>query len=604
MRARDGRHLRGIATLILIVGCATPHLLMRLTRPSLYADDVVRIEAVRTVPSSTALARPFNEHLAPLFDLVTWASWRLCAGRLPLAPAVFTTASLMPAAFCAIALGCLIRRELGAAPPALAGIALFAASSVDLETFWWYSASSFSWALLGTILAWLGAARGGRSGAIVAGLATAAAPAFSGIGLLAGPIAVGRALLGNVARSRTVAAAAVLALLAYGALGLAVRHDHALTESLQRNMALADGLQCVARAPFVVLLPGLLGLQRLGIDDVLPPGLDVLLFLAAVMLVLAWARRHPQRPLILGGLLLIVGGYLLVYPFRVELSGGGPALRRIQRYHLFPRVGLILLLVAALPGLRRLGDRPALARWAPPMLAVALQLLHAPTMSVWSRFYAFPDQPATLAAIERLEVTCRRAGVTREQALRALDPIQTRWTALDGLNALRLLGPGAAEGRIPDERVRSTLLDRLCLADREAICGGMDATRYLRPAHEFPAEVAVGRLTRSARGLGGRSPRFLVPAFQEYELVATASQPARAVLVPASRGGTLELWWADRRGPWSPRRSLRWTNTGDEEAVALPLEHLPHWEATRARRLRVVLRRPGQVALGTPRLAR
>ena len=35
------------------------------------------------------------------------------------------------------------------------------------------------------------------------------------------------------------------------------------------------------------------------------------------------------------------------------------------------------------------------------------------------RFFRFPEQPPTLAALDRLEDSCRRQGVTRDQALAA-----------------------------------------------------------------------------------------------------------------------------------------------------------------------------------------
>ena len=71
-------------------------------------------------------------------------------------------------------------------------------------------------------------------------------------------------------------------------------------------------------------------------------------------------------------------------------------------------------------------------------LAALLFGLHATEMRGCARFLRFPDRAHTLAAIGRLASTCRRLGVTRDQALAALDPIETSGT-LVGRNTLVLL---------------------------------------------------------------------------------------------------------------------------------------------------------------------
>ena len=134
--------------------CLSPHV-GRLSDPSLFSDDVTRIERLQTMPLGNLLFRPFNEHIAPVFELVSWVTWQLAGRRLAPAPAAFTAAALVPFLLCLVALGRLVRRESGSSTAALAAVAAFSLSAVHIEAAWWYSASSFTWAMLGTLLAWL-----------------------------------------------------------------------------------------------------------------------------------------------------------------------------------------------------------------------------------------------------------------------------------------------------------------------------------------------------------------------------------------------------------------------------------------------------------------
>src|SRR5262249_18255256 len=67
----------------------------RLRHPSLYSDDIVRIEQVQTMPLRMMLVRPFNEHLAPVFEGVTWVTWQMAGRRLARAPWAFTLVSYL-----------------------------------------------------------------------------------------------------------------------------------------------------------------------------------------------------------------------------------------------------------------------------------------------------------------------------------------------------------------------------------------------------------------------------------------------------------------------------------------------------------------------------
>src|SRR5262249_55451244 len=96
------------------------------------------------------------------------------------------------------------------------------------------------------------------------------------------------------------------------------------------------------------------------------------------------------------------------------------------------------------------------------------------------------------------------------------------------------------------------------------------------------------------------------PSYLEYELGPGADE-ASALSLPGLRiSRPLEIWWADEAGEWSPYRSVRWNpdpeHTSEDWAVAI--DHLPHWRRGEIRRLRIVLRQWGTVAVGPPRLLR
>src|SRR6516162_9940815 len=73
-----GLHKSSIAvmTVLFLVICLSPHI-GRLLEPSLFSDDVTRIAELQTTPLSSLILRPFNEHVAPLFDVVSWVTWQL-----------------------------------------------------------------------------------------------------------------------------------------------------------------------------------------------------------------------------------------------------------------------------------------------------------------------------------------------------------------------------------------------------------------------------------------------------------------------------------------------------------------------------------------------
>src|SRR5258708_7832445 len=101
-----------VMALAFVALCLVPHV-RRWSHPSLYADDVVRIAQLQEATLGSLLFRPFNEHVAPVFEAVSWAAWRVAGRRLATAPRVFTAAAFIPFALAGAFLCRLLQRETG-----------------------------------------------------------------------------------------------------------------------------------------------------------------------------------------------------------------------------------------------------------------------------------------------------------------------------------------------------------------------------------------------------------------------------------------------------------------------------------------------------------
>ncbi len=600
----------GLAVFVLALW---PHV-ARLSHPSVYGDDLGRIWCLEALPTARVLSTPFNEHVAPFFDAVSALSWAVAGGNLTRVARVFTAAAFIPFVLTIVALAGLARRDLGSWPRSVIVVAIFAVAPVHVvETVWWYSGSNHMWAVLWTILALWYSGRPGHFASIGTFACVAIAPACSAMGLVAAPACVLYAMAGRSPRVGRIVAAASLGLLTYGLvaslLGLLPAVIHGRSQSGDPIVGILAALQ----APTAVLLPALLGLRP--VDSALAAiweiGVTILLSIA----VLAWSWKRPERGFVVAGLWFTLAAYLLIYPFRAV--GGTESMFRVARYHLFPQLGLAMILGSLcgplLAGPR--GGRNALAA------VVAIVILHSPRMISESSLYDFPSQALTLSAIEHAGAICRDEGITGPQAVAALEPIKPHWMAFDQsyANLARLIGPIAGTGsgrpRLPDTEVRSHLLASLGPEDRQGLFGGMDVTPYLVPTTRIPRGESrdlesspIGSAGMTPTGPPGHYESQGWPSYVEFRLNASASEVARAryLCVPlVAREPGVELWWSDDSGQWSEGRSVAWKpRPGDlpGEQLAVPLDRLPHWSGAEVRRVRVRFRFPGPVRLGPPAL--
>jgi hypothetical protein len=288
----------------------------------------------------------------------------------------------------------------------------------------------------------------------------------------------------------------------------------------------------------------------------------------------------------------------------------------VQRYHLFPQFGFVLIMAAlARPWLNRFDARPRSPLVVATAFAVLLLLINRPLLSARLRAYRFPDQASTLRALDRLDQVCRAHGIMRNQALLALGPVQPRWFPHDS-SALMMLADSVKIPSLSGDQARSALMTALSISEREALCGGMDASALLQPSS--PAEEAdtmagcrlVGKSGFSALGPGRwRTERG--PAYLEFQLDDPANRPAlgsaRWLCVPGSESAEkMEVWWTGREGFWSEARSVHWRPVLEAASSerSVPLGRLPHWSPARLTHIRVVVRSDHPITLETPRLLR
>lgn len=608
---------RRLLLALFVAICLAP-LGFRAAHPSVFSDDVTRIGQLQTAGSlREILFVPFNEHMAPVFQTVSWVTWNLAGRSLTSAALAFTMASFVPHLLSLLLLGIFVRRELGSATTALVAVAAFGLSGTITETFAWYSASSFTWAMLGVLSALDAAGRSTEATGtrrlgwlVAAAFAAFLAPAGSGIGLLAGPLAAIRLVLAGTGpgwKSRLGGVLPPVGTVLNVAVCSLFRYRDVLAGSLGTNVDVGRALRNIGCAPVDVLLPGFFG--RPSVEPYLPD--PVALTVSAVMLIagLVWAARDARhRGLIAVGIGLIVGGYALTFGLRS--FPGSTVVLEIERYQLFPQLGAALLMsVAARPWLARFDTTPIRTANAAVVAAMALFLVQLGPIREHAGLYRWPEQAKTLAAIEGLGETCRREGITRDQGIAAMEPIRARWFNND-FNAMMMLPLTVRTPRRADTEVRAILLASLGRSEREALCGGMVVSRYLTQP-EASEPIAVGRLVRTfgvrESGAPGRWDATGFASHLEFDLsAATPEDRARARFLAVPVAGPVEVWWAGDGEKWSAARSVRWWPPQSAEPTdrAVPLDRLPHWDGARVRRVRIAPRRAGELAAGAPRLLR
>ena len=596
---RSRRSIRVGLILVWIGLCGFPYLELA-RHPSLFDDDFTRVGGLRRLPVWDSLWRPFNEHLAPLFELMSRLAWWASGEDVEVIATAFLAASGLATLATALALGAVVALETGSTLGALAALGSFCLESVAIETTLWYSASSFQWSAATGLFAWFAASKAVRAlteidrrkWLVGSGLLAVLSPLFSAIGVLAGPLASFRMTLASKLpwRDRWVGAVVpLIGTLVYLALIVAnPGHGTAVTTSVRRHLNPGPALQAIVEAPGQILIPSLVGCSA--DPRRLPIWLAGLMTLGLVAGLVGWAISNPERRGVLGtSLAWIVGGYALAFLARAE--AGDRWLLAVGRYHLWPLLGLIAGLAVGLGAiLDRLERRQPLAGWVGLVIMTGLGLVtHAASIRAAGRSYQFPGESRSIAAALRLEAVCQAESVPLDQAIRIIDPILPRWfpRPLPFHPLLYLFGAGPTVARWSDRDARDRILHALTFEDRGLIFGGLDARPYLDSVEGIDGTRSERSVVGTGRGeeLTPESGRLF---FVEFAGPASIGDPVGLGVRGVGPDAWVEIWWVGVDGRWSREQSVRLL--GPTGSNWVNLTRLPHWEQGKARQWRLAHR--------------
>jgi hypothetical protein len=409
-----------------------------LAQPMLLIDDFQILARSWTLGDAwDNLWVPANEHSMPLGRLSTWVLMHL-AGRVSNVPLVFALQGPLALVAAMVLVYLLVRRELGHPLPALLALTLFGVNTHYQNAVSWFAASFAVLGLDMLLLSILSAQRWRQTGgplplalsAVWAGLALG----WFSTGVLAGPLATlylfgpdpdpAAPRPGSLWRRRLLALVPTLGT----ALSLALTMPHNAWRILElprievektawETLDPRTGLEYTLRALVDDLIPGAVGVRELTTPVPLVWVLLAVLAAAAAW----WWWRAERRNLLLLGLGLVWGSYLLIFTARAYFPYEG--MHHWGRYHLYAHLGLVLYLCGAWPGRRCAAFLDARPDWVVP--AAAALLLGALLYIQWEGADGLsydPQQAEDLHCIDAVDDRCRRYHIDAATAREALPP--------------------------------------------------------------------------------------------------------------------------------------------------------------------------------------
>ncbi len=610
----------------------------RLLHPTILTDDVIRLVYLIEHPlRDLLLFRPFNEHVAVFFDLVSWVTWQAIGHDLRLAPLGYTIASIIPWVIVLALFGYWLARETGSRTSSLIAVAMVAQSPLIMDTAWWYSASSFSWAIIGILLALLGASEithRPRRSLVLIGLGTMLGPAGTSLGNLAMPLAILRGLVEPKAsrhRKLLVLGAAIGGLTAYWGichLGGIDLLGIARQDGTHMAYPLA-GLGYALSVPGRVLWPSTLGVPASWCANSMPSwlgwGIGIVLLLGLATTTV-WPRGVWSRRTVLVGAGMIYLGYGLIYTARAGLVKEGrwtePQLIYLYaaRYHVLPLLGLTAVFAALLSAwrpIRRCDTRPGLPALVGTVVGlVMLVIQHHEASNPYLTFLLHqPDQKATMAALHRLGQVARLEGITRAQLQRLVPPALRGWNEAilggreSAFSMMKLVdAPDQVDHPRSDDEVRSLLRARLTPAERIAVGSGACASFSPGQPNADARTLAVARrleLNQVREDKPGQYRSDVSVGYIRFEFDPTPE--ARFLVLPGLRADqNLMINCSDPRGRWRPGRYFQWLKSPKSDSPAvIDLESMIHIWGEPITQFTIRFTRPGEIALqGYPRLLR
>jgi hypothetical protein len=629
--SRWAPQVRRVAAVVFALIALLPAI-RRIRHPTLLGDDVIRLVDLIEHPLCELLSQPFSEHVAPVFNFVSWTTWQAIGHDIRLAPLGFCVASVLPWVAILVLLGVWLVRETGSRTASLIAVALAAQSPLALETLWWYSASSFGYAVLGVMTAVLGAsllAIRPRPAILLIAFGSALGPAGTTIGILAMPLSGLRAFLDSTAswRRKCQAILAGVGGLATYLLVIELAGTSLLRTAGMHNEGMAEpmtGLGYALTVPGRLLWPAMVGAPPTWTIMSISTGLAWLLGFVALlsMLVLSVKPRAVwNRRLVVVGNAMIYLPYALTYCSRAGMVRLGrwtePQLLYIfaGRYHFLPLLGactVIAAVLAALPLVRRcdaLSGRPVAVGILVGLLAL---FVNRHEEDHWRWMMRQPDQKATLNALHQVGEVARDEGISRDQLTRLFDPVFRTWN-----NCLRdyaqyfhfmkmvAQAPATVAGPVSDEEARVRLLSRL--TDREQLVLGMGAAVSMSTAGPKPEgeKLVTARMVKVENVRELKPGHFQVDvwpavAFIEYE-VKTPPDACFLSLPGLVTDQDLTISWSDESGQWRRLQHVCWLKTYRAPLqTTIDIRRLANWPIGRLSRFRVEFTRAGEVALETP----
>ena len=624
----------GWACRVLFLAVTLLPVIRRLAHPTILGDDITRIVDLVKYPFREHLFLPFAEHIAPLFQLVSWVTWELIGHDVRLAPLGYSAASVLSWVLVLVLLGWWLFRETRSRTATLVAVALAAQSPLVLETSWWYSASSFLWAIAGILLAILGAtflSRRTTTGLLLVALGSALGLAGTTLGILAGPLAITRtalepqgvALEEGRGRPRRGGRRRHLSPGLQGGGRDGLSHRPALGAAGRRPVGRA--LLCAhgARAGTLAVAPGRAHFphDRTPRGMALPRGRGSRLDLDRGAGVLAQGAVEPPARLGRGS------DDLWMLYINIFSAGGHAEAGPVDRAPV-PLPVRFAISCAATSGVSFNHRRPAgIVASAPPpgrpagvpalvaaVVGLVTMFVQEKETSFWNWMLTQPDQQVTLAAVHHVGDLARDAGISRSQLMRVFDPVHRPWNGSvksDRPYAFHLMNlavqaPMEIEPALPDDVARARLLAALDLTERIALgsgtCGFRTPEHMVPPAQTLAVGRRVGTRNVSEPEPGTFRPRNW-PAYLEYEF--DSAPDARYLVFPGlAADQDVVISFGEPSGQWHQGQNARWLKASRADA-AIDLERLIHRPRGPVSRIRLQFTRPGELALeGSPRLLR
>ncbi|MGO9462970.1 MAG: acyltransferase family protein [Isosphaeraceae bacterium] len=603
----------------------------RIARPTLLGDDITRLVHLIRLSFVDHLFQPFSDHITPLCQLVSWLTWQIIGHDVRWAPLGFCTASILPWVLVLILLAYWLARETGSRTASLAAVAVVAQSPLVLESVYWYSASSFLWAIVFVLVAVIGAstiARRSQWSLVLIGIGSMFGPAATTLGILAAPLAILRAVF----EPRTSRRAKLLAILA-GVAGVWACVQFSSLGNVgplrsadwwnKPRIELLAGLGYALTVPGRVLWPSIVGAPASWTSSPLPAGVcwaAGALALGAFAIFLLWPRPPWDRRLVLAGGAMIYLGYALVYPARVCAVRMGYWTEAqllyhfAGRYHVLPLLGaaaMIAALLAAWPLIRRCDKRRGLPALIGTLVGLASLAIERDEAAGWEWMLHQPDQKATLKALHRVGWLAREEGIPRSQLVRIFDPCFRSWNGSvlhdhpDTFHLMELaaVAPNSVEHPLPDPVARRKILAHLTRYERTVL--GAGACVSFNPPRLSGVEetVAVARRVemRYVDPIDrGRYHGENGDSYIEFEF--EAAPQARFLYLPGLQADQdILVLPCDEKGRWRSGLHVRWLQSpGCDAAAAIDIERPIHWPLTPISRIRMQFTRPGEIALSEP----